>query len=1242
MLITGRPESARLDTGAVSGGSMSPSRLPDSRLPGSICLAMLAALGVVGVFLTFLIAKQHRQVMATWNERLSSVADDRVRMVSAWLQERKGDAEVSARSPEVAARLSGLPGSADIAILTATKDSFGYRAVYAIDLDGNVAGQASGSALPPPLLKAAVRNAIDSGRFQVALLPEEANRGFLGFITPVPEAGEKIALDGVVKHPSGAVALIMDPYQYVFPFLTAETVPTRTGETMLVTQSGADILFLSPLRLAGPGNHRVRNRKTLAAGAALAGSRTFGQFLDYRGTAVFAATRMIPLTGWGLISKIDRREAVAEFIQDAAAETAVAVLLLLTMAGWLFGYRRYVSARFLKFREEEFRGLLESTPDGLVILDPANRIVFANSRTERLFGYNREELLQQVFTVLVPEDTGQRSSEIEAAGRHKDGRVFPVELGFSPVAGSAGRLLCTAIRDLTERKRMERDLQRIEEQYGVLFNSGNDAIFLIQADDEMRPGRIIQVNDIACERLGYLREELLQLSVADLHEPEQIAALAPVIERMAHEHHCLFETEHLARSGQKIPTEINAKLIEFRGQRAILAVARNITERKKTDAELEASGRRSRRYIERNAAGFMRSTYDGELLECNESLMRLMGYDSLDEMKTHRLPEFYMDPGARAAMTTLLTEKKIVNGYEICLRRKDGGPIWALVNLTLIPVQGIQGHIEGTVIDITDRKRIEKELRSIAAVVEASTDFIGLATLEGEVLFINHGGRRMLGIEDGMLAGMKITDNVMEEEREFLVKNVLPAAMREGNWAGETRFRHSQTGVPIPMWQSLFFITEPQTNNRIAIATICRDLTQRKNEEEELRTAKEAADAGNRAKGRFLANMSHEIRTPMNGILGMTRMLLASDLAPEQQHFAEVVLNCSENLLAIVNSILDLSKIDAGKIELEKLDFKLPEILRRIVETFALDARKKQLEFTLRLEPEVPLLLRGDEVRLRQVISNLASNALKFTSLGGVTLAVSAVAQDERMATLRFSVTDTGIGIPQEHATRLFTPFAQGDDSTTRKFGGTGLGLAISKQFVELMGGDIGFESEPGKGSSFYFTATFEKQPFAIPPEIVRIPASLVALAKNVSSRGGRILIAEDQHINCIVLLGILSRLGYSAESVSDGREAIKALQSTDYDLVLMDCQMPEMDGYQATRLIRDPATGVRNPQIPIIAVTASALSSDREQCIEAGMNDHMPKPIEPGVLKGILDKWLRPPQLEAPPGLEPVPVTAV
>jgi PAS domain S-box-containing protein len=401
------------------------------------------------------------------------------------------------------------------------------------------------------------------------------------------------------------------------------------------------------------------------------------------------------------------------------------------------------------------------------------------------------------------------------------------------------------------------------------------------------------------------------------------------------------------------------------------------------------------------------------------------------------------------------------------------------------------------------------------------------------------------------------------------------------------------------------------------------DITERKQIEAALERAKETALATAEAKSLFLATMSHEIRTPMNGVIGMLQLLQNSNLTSEQRSHLNLAFSSAESLLAIINDILDFSKVEAGKLELETLDFNLRACLEDAVKTMTLSAQQKGLKLILDLEEVKQNIVKGDPSRLRQILTNLVSNAIKFTPQGTITLRASLTPVGQKLV-LKASVKDTGIGIPHEKIPTLFNTFTQVDTSTTRQYGGTGLGLAIVQKLCDLMGGTIAVSSTVGQGSEFTFTLPFQVG------EAISYPSSPYSWNIALSTQRVRFLIVEDNHVNQFVLKGILHQQGFqSLDLANNGVEALVRLQKSSpdnpYTLIFMDCFMPEMDGYETTRRIRNGQAGAAYQTIPIIALTANAMQRDREQCLAVGMNDHLPKPIQRQALTQVLAKWLSP-----------------
>ncbi len=529
--------------------------------------------------------------------------------------------------------------------------------------------------------------------------------------------------------------------------------------------------------------------------------------------------------------------------------------------------------------------------------------------------------------------------------------------------------------------------------------------------------------------------------------------------------------------------------------------------------------------------------------------------------------------------------------------------------------------------DITPRRESEIMMRKLARAVEYSASAVLIADKDEIIEYVNPMYATISGYAVEEIIGHRpsmFKSGITPPE----TYRALWSALRSGGtWEGE--LVNKRKDGTIYYEHAAISGIKDETGAITHFVAVKEDVTDKKALTEKLIVAKEQADVANRAKSEFLANMSHEIRTPMNGIIGMSSILLESALTREQREYAEIVSRSGECLLALINDILDFSKIESGKLELEQIDFNVLQILDDINRLLAYRAAESGLDLTYRIDSAVPCSVQGDPGRIRQVITNLVGNALKFTEQGSVTVHVSLESEHQGTAIVRFAIEDTGIGIPESRRAAIFAPFTQVDASTTRKYGGTGLGLSICKQLVGLMGGEIGVVSEEGRGSTFWFTARLTKQTTdegkARQTTLEQSQGTLSPSAQKIGDLSVRILLAEDNIINQKVALHMLKTLGYTVDTVADGQQAVAALSRVTYDLVLMDCLMPIMDGFEATVVIRDQSSTVLNHDVPIIAMTANAMKEDRDKCLDLGMDDFISKPVKKDVIAALLVKWLSP-----------------
>ncbi len=525
--------------------------------------------------------------------------------------------------------------------------------------------------------------------------------------------------------------------------------------------------------------------------------------------------------------------------------------------------------------------------------------------------------------------------------------------------------------------------------------------------------------------------------------------------------------------------------------------------------------------------------------------------------------------------------------------------------------------------DSAGRLRAEKQLQISEErhrlLAENANDVIWTMSLDGRITYVSPAVERLRGFTPEEAMNQPLDEILTPDSAAISLAYWQELAARLQAGLPPPRFRgeyeyYCKDGSTV--WTDVQVIPYVDANGQLVeILGVTRDFSDRKRHEEELKKAREAAEAANLAKSEFLANMSHELRTPMNGVLGMTSILLDTPLSSTQRHYATTIKKSAEALLTILNDLLDFSKIEAGRLEIEAFPFNVRTLVDDILRLLGLRAEEKGLAFRCVVDDHVATWLTGDPTRLRQVLTNLVGNAIKFTAHGEVVLRVHCEDRDGTHQTLRFEVQDTGIGIAPETLETLFRPFTQADSSIARRFGGTGLGLAISKQLVELLGGTFHVKSELSGGSVFSFTVRL--------PQVVEEHVEPVKEQHDQQGafQGARILLAEDNETNQEVASLMLEHLGCKVQVATNGIEALTALASSDFDLVLMDVQMPELDGFEATRRLRE--RGGTMARKPVIALTAHAMRGFRQQCLEAGMDDYLCKPVARADLARCLAQWL-------------------
>ena len=910
-------------------------------------------------------------------------------------------------------------------------------------------------------------------------------------------------------------------------------------------------------------------------------------------------------------------------------------------------------------RERGFlKTLIQTLPDLIWLKDPAGVYLACNPRFEQFLGAREADILGKTDYDFVDRAVANFFSEKDraaiAAGQscvneeeltfRDDGHRELVETIKTPMFNAEGRLIGVLgiARDITAARQTAAALRASEATYRSLFNH--------------------MLNGLCYCRMLFKRgypEDFVYLNVNQAFTT--LTGLQDVVGRKATEViPGLRETDpelieaygRVVSTGQPEQFEMFMKTLQMWFSISVyspqpdhfVSVFDEINERKQAElALLESKERLALALAAANQGIYDLNVQTGQTIVSPE-YATMLGYDPETFKETHSawIARLHPDDHDRVAAIYQDYIAGRLPEYRVEFRQKtrSGGWKWILSLGKLIgrDAEGRPLRMLGTHTDITERKAVEEQLRQLSLVVEQSPESIVITDLDPRIEYVNETFLRTTGYS---------RDEVLGQNPRILQSGRTPpatyaalwATVSQGqSWRGEL-YNRRKDGSDYIEFVHIAPIRQPDGRVTHYLA-LKEDITEKKQigveldhhrhhlEElvakrtAQLNEARERAEAANRAKSAFLANMSHEIRTPMNAILGLTHLLQRTRLTSEQKERLGQIDDAARHLLAILNDILDLSKIEAGKVALESKDFHLAAILDYVRSLIANVAKAKGIALTVDSDG-LPLWLRGDPTRLGQALLNYASNAVKFTPRGRITLRGRLLADLGDHLQVRFEVEDTGIGLTPEQTRRIFDAFEQADVSITRQYGGTGLGLSITRRLAALMDGEVGVESQPGVGSLFWFTARLERGRGFVPGAA---PVSAASAEAELRRRhaGARLLLVEDNAINRIVALELLHAVHLAVDTAEDGQEAVVKAQATAYDLILMDVQMPIMDGLEATRTIR--ALPDRK-HTPILAMTASAFTEDRQQCLASGMNDHVSKPVDAEALYATLLHWLAPPR---------------
>ncbi|XGW00529.1 MAG: PAS domain S-box protein [Leptolyngbya sp. BL-A-14] len=928
--------------------------------------------------------------------------------------------------------------------------------------------------------------------------------------------------------------------------------------------------------------------------------------------------------------------------------------------------------------EAKFRRLVEEGNDLIWAAQVDGTLTYLSPQFETLFGWEADEWIGKPFIDLVhPDDRafiasdhrekgegGQQSKAVEFRHCHKDGHYRWVRTSATAILSPDGTVTGSQgiLTDVSDRKRVEEALQLSETLFRNAFNNTAIGMGLSSAE-----GQFLKVNASICSFFGYSETELLALTFQQLTHPDDLAIDLDLFQQMLEARHDSYtiEKRYIKQQGQVVWGLLSLSVVRDSHAQPLYFVAQvqDVTARKHVEEALQLSEERFRNAFDNTAIGMCLVSPDGQYLKANAALCTFLGYSEAELLEltfqdiTH--PDdltINLDYAARIVAGN-------VHSYHLEKRyfTKQGHTVWGLLSVSLTrDAQEQPLYFVSQIQDINDRKLLEQEQHRLIAILEASTDYISMSDANGTIFWKNAELKRLCGIKlDEDVLQFQITDCHPQWTADLLIQQGFPAAIATGSWIGETALLNAE-GQEIPVSQLILAHKSPQGNVEF-FSFIMRDMRARKAYELQLQQSNAQLLRATRLKDEFLANMSHELRTPLNAILGLSEGLQEEVFGPlneRQKRAIATIERSGQHLLQLINDILEVSKIAAGKLELDISTVSVTHLCTSSLAFVKQQAFKKQIELVVSFCPANLGAIAVDERRMRQVLINLLTNAVKFTPIGGrVTLEVrlepTQINLAERVALDRsamprpvvvdavgaccqlhdydlcIAVTDTGIGISPRDQTKLFQPFTQIDSSLNRQYEGTGLGLALVKQIVELHGGSVSLQSELNQGSCFTLHLPYANvQGYQdgsnverIEPETPATP-SLAIVPTQAPDPAPLILIAEDNEANASTFSSYLTAKGYHVLLARNGQEVIHLAKTQRPDLILIDIQMPDMNGFEAMKQIRlDPDLA----NLPMIVLTALAMAGDRERCLEAGATDYFAKPVKLKQLITTIEHLLNP-----------------